>query len=176
MGSTEYIFAVLLVRTKHCTNMLNPTLKAQLGLNEDQVREFKDAFDIFDEDNSGTVSTSELASVMKTLGQDIDEKEVGVMISEVDSDGSGEIYFSEFCTLMARQMEKSDPEYEYKKAFAIIDKRKDGFIDNAELKHVMMNIGEEMSDHDIAAMMKEADIDNDGKLSYDEFLEVMLAK
>ena len=49
---------------------------------------------------------------------------------------------------MARQMEKSDPEYEYKKAFAIIDKRKDGFIDPAELKHVMMNIGEDMSDHD----------------------------
>ena len=64
------------------------TLKAQLGLNDEQVREFKDAFDIFDEDCSGTVSTSELASVMKTLGQDIDEKEVGVMISEVDSDGT----------------------------------------------------------------------------------------
>ena len=63
------------------------TLKTQLGLNDDQIREFKDAFDIFDEDNSGTVSTSELASVMRTLGQDIDEKEVGVMISEVDSDG-----------------------------------------------------------------------------------------
>ena len=64
------------------------TLKAQLGLNEDQIREFKDAFDIFDEDASGTVSTGELASVMRTLGQDIDEKEVGIMISEVDSDGN----------------------------------------------------------------------------------------
>ena len=64
------------------------TLKVQLGLNDDQIREFKDAFDIFDEDVSGTVSTSELASVMRTLGQDIDEKEVGIMISEVDSDGN----------------------------------------------------------------------------------------
>ena len=156
--------------------MLNPTLKAQLNLNDDQVREFKDAFDIFDEDNSGTVSTSELASVMKTLGQDIDEKEVGVMISEVDSDGSGEIDFEEFCTLMARQMEKSDPEYEFKKAFKIFDKRGDGFIDHAELKHVMNNIGEEMTDHDINAMIKEADLDGDEKLSYDEFLNIMLAK
>jgi len=176
MGSTEYIFAVLLVRTKHCTNMLNPTLKVQLGLNDDQIREFKDAFDIFDEDVSGTVSTSELASVMRTLGQDIDEKEVGIMISEVDSDGSGEIDFAEFCTLMARQMEKADPEFEYKKAFKIFDKRGDGFIDNAELKHVMTNIGEDMSDHDIAAMIKEADLDGDGKLNYDEFLNIMLAK
>jgi len=156
--------------------MLSDTLKAQLGLNDDQVREFKDAFDIFDEDNSGTVSTGELASVMKTLGQDIDEKEVGIMISEVDSDGSGEIDFSEFCTLMARQMEKSDPEFEYKKAFKIFDKRGDGFIDEAELKHVMTNIGEDMSEHEIKAMMKEADLDNDGKLTYEEFLEVMLAK
>ncbi|XP_063685150.1 uncharacterized protein LOC134819254 [Bolinopsis microptera] len=156
--------------------MLTDTLKAQLGLNEDQVREFKVAFDIFDEDTSGTVSTGELASVMKTLGQDIDEKEVGVMISEVDSDGSGEIDFAEFCTLMARQMEKSDPEMVYKKAFAIFDKKHDGFIDPSELKHIMTNIGEDMGDSEIAEMMKEADVDNDGKLSYDEFLEVMLAK
>ena len=62
--------------------------------------------------------------------------------------GSGEIDFSEFCTLMARQMEKSDPEYEYKKAFTIFDKRGDGFIDAAELKHVMTNIGEDMSDYE----------------------------
>ena len=62
--------------------------------------------------------------------------------------GSGEIDFAEFCTLMARQMEKADPEFEYKKAFKIFDKRGDGFIDNAELKHVMTNIGEDMSDHD----------------------------
>merc|ERR1712212_981816 len=141
------------VRTKHCTNMLNPTLKAQLGLNDEQIREFKDAFDIFDEDVSGTVSTGELASVMRTLGQNIDEKEVGVMISEVDSDGSGEIDFEEFCTLMARQMEKADPEYEYKKAFKIFDKKKDGVICCAELKHLMSNIGEDMDDSEIKAMM-----------------------
>merc|ERR1711937_295627 len=173
---TEYFCCFLFVLTKHCSKMLNPTLKAQLNLNDEQVREFKDAFDIFDEDNSGTVSTSELASVMRTLGQDIDEKEVGIMISEVDSDGSGEIDFEEFCTLMARQMEKADPEYEFKKAFVIFDKKKDGFITADELKHVMTNIGEDMSDHEIAAMIKEADLDNDGKLNYDEFLNIMLAK
>merc|ERR1712013_522460 len=139
--------------TKHCSKMLNPTLKAQLNLNDEQVREFKDAFDIFDEDVSGTVSTSELASVMRTLGQDIDEKEVGIMISEVDSDGSGEIDFAEFCTLMARQMEKSDPEYEYKKAYAIFDKKKDGVICCAELKHIMTNLGEGLSDNEIQEMM-----------------------
>merc|ERR1711937_475688 len=173
---TEYIFAVLFVRTKHCTNMLNPTLKAQLGLNEDQIREFKDAFDIFDEDVSGTVSTGELASVMRTLGQDIDEKEVGVMISEVDSDGSGEIDFEEFCTLMARQMEKSDPEMVYKKAYHIFDRKRDGVICCDELKHIMKNLGEDMSDHELADMMKEADLNGDGVLDYDEFLNIMLAK
>jgi len=150
--------------------------KAQLALNDEQVREFKDAFDIFDEDVSGTVSTGELASVMRTLGQDINEKEVGQMIAEVDNDGSGEIDFAEFCTLMARQMEKSDPEYEYKKAFKIFDKKKDGVICEAELKHVMNNLGEDMVDSEIHDMMKEADIDGDGKLTYDEFLNIMLAK
>lgn len=157
-------------------DLLPPALKAQLNLNDDQVREFKDAFDIFDEDCGGTVTTAELSNVMKALGQDISEDDVSVMISEVDSDGSGEIDFAEFCTLMARQMEKADPEYEYKKAFKIFDKRGDGFIDNAELKHIMLNIGEDMGDGEIAEMIKEADNDGDGKLNYDEFLNIMLSK
>lgn len=51
------------------------------------VAEFRDAFSLFDKDGDGTITTSELSTVMKQLGEEISHKELGEMIKEVDEDG-----------------------------------------------------------------------------------------
>ena len=40
----------------------------------------------------------------------------------------------------------------------------------------MHNLGEKLTDHDIECMIREADIDGDGKLNYEEFVNMMLGK
>lgn len=52
----------------------------------------------------GVISSNELGSVMKSLGQNPTEAEVQVMIKEVDADHSGTINFTEFLNLMAKKM------------------------------------------------------------------------
>lgn len=37
---------------------------------------------------------------------------------------------------------------------------------SAELKHTLINMGEKLSDEDIEDMMKEADTDGDGQISF----------
>ena len=51
------------------------------------MTEFKDAFKIFDVDNSETITTDELLLVMKNLGMMATKEEVKEMLSEVDEDG-----------------------------------------------------------------------------------------
>merc|ERR1711982_315259 len=51
-------------------------------------------------------------------------------------------------------------------AFGVFDKDGDGFISKEELKIVMENLGETLTDEELQEMMNEADADNDGKLSY----------
>ena len=48
----------------------------------------------------------------------------------------------------------------------VFDKNNDGFITADELQHVMTNLGEKLSEEEIADMIKEADLDGDGKVSY----------
>ena len=51
-------------------------------------------------------------------------------------------------------------------AFKIFDRNNDGFISTPELKHVMLSLGEKLSDDEYEEMIKEADLDKDGKVSY----------
>ena len=48
-----------------------------------------------------------------------------------------------------------------------------GFINRMELRHVMMNLGEKITEEECDAMVEEADIDGDGSINYEEFYGMM---
>ncbi|GLB41005.1 putative glycoside hydrolase family 92 protein [Lyophyllum shimeji] len=145
-------------------------------LSEEQISEFKEAFSLFDKDGDGTITTKELGTVMRSLGQNPTEAELQDMINEVDADGNGTIDFPEFLTMMARKMRDTDSEEEIKEAFKVFDKDGNGYISAAELRHVMTNLGEKLSDTEVDEMIREADVDGDGQINYDEFVKMMLSK
>ena len=88
-------------------------------LSEEQIAEFKEAFSLFDKDGDGTITTKELGTVMRSLGQNPTEAELQDMINEVDADGNGTIDFPEFLTMMARKMKDTDSEEEILEAFKV---------------------------------------------------------
>ena len=42
-----------------------------------------------------------------------------------------------------------------------------GFINRVELRHVMMNLGERMTEEECDALVDEADVDGDGCINYE---------
>ena len=61
-------------------------------------------------------------------------------------------------------------------AFKVFDKDGNGFISSVELRHVMTNLGEKLTDDEVDEMIREADVDGDGQVNYDEFVKMMLQK
>lgn len=68
--------------------------------------------------------------------------------------------------MMARRMRENDTEEDLRAAFAVFDKDCSGKISAAELRHVMTNLGEKLSDEEVDEMMREADVDGDGEIDY----------
>uniref|UniRef100_A0A8C9CY67 EF-hand domain-containing protein n=1 Tax=Phocoena sinus TaxID=42100 RepID=A0A8C9CY67_PHOSS len=63
-------------------------------LTEEQMAEFKEAFSLFDKDGDGTITTKELGTVMRSLGQNSTEAELQDVINEVDPFCTSELRWS----------------------------------------------------------------------------------
>ena len=70
----------------------------------------------------------------------------------------------------------ADTEEELIEAFKVFDRDGNGLISAAELRHVMTNLGEKLTDEEVDEMIREADIDGDGHINYEEFVRMMMAR
>jgi calmodulin len=68
---------------------------------------------------------------------------------------------------MAKKMKDSDSEEELREAFKVFDRDGNGSISAAELRHVMTNLGEKLTDEEVDEMIREADLDGDGQVNYE---------
>lgn len=75
--------------------------------------------------------------------------------------------------MMSSKMAETNLEEDIFEAFKVFDKDGNGLISARELKHVMANLGEALSEDEVDAMITEADTDGDGSINYAEFFSMM---
>nr|XP_037276735.1 calmodulin-beta-like [Rhipicephalus microplus] len=110
---------------------------------------------------------------MSALGQNTTEVELKDMIADVETDGHGTIDFPEFLAMMTKKTRPADTEEEIREAFKVFDSDGNGFITADKLRHVMTTLGEKLTDEEVDAMIREADMDGDGQVNYEEFVALI---
>ena len=146
------------------------------NLSEERITEFKAAFELFDKDRDGAINNKELGTVMRNLGQNPSEEELIQMIKEIDLDGNGVIDFNEFLYLMVKKMKGNDTEEELLEAFKVFDRDGNGYVTSHELRNVLTSLCEGTSPEEVEEMIREADIDGDGQVDYQEFVKMMMTQ
>ncbi len=146
---------------------------------EEQLNELKEAFQVFDKDGSESITNKELGSVMRSLGQNLTEKEIRDIIKEVDEDGNGTIEFTEFLNLITKRMSLSENHLELKDeleaAFKVFDRNNDGQIPANDIRYLLGSEGD-FTEDEIEEFIANCDSNKDGFISLPEFLNLMLAK
>ena len=142
---------------------------------------FRAAFNKFDADGSGSIDKQELRLCMEELGRPISESDVDAMMQAADTDGNGSVEFSEFAAMMGKRVADDDGEENIlAEVFKVFDKDGSGHIDASELHAIFRNLETDsfrsLNTREVDELLKEADTNGDGKISYDEFVKVMVSK
>ena len=121
------------------------------------------------------MSIRELGTALRSLGFHMSEKEVDELYKEIDQSKNGYIDFEEFIEVIMTKMKDPYSQSELIQAFKIFDANDDGLIDASELKQVCMKLGDKMKAADLDEIIQEADRNGDGKLSIEEFSQMLLS-
>lgn len=151
--------------------------KRRFELTDEQRQEIREAFDLFDSDKNGLIDAHEMKVAMRALGFDAKKEEVLRMMEDCptrDQHGQLLIDVHSFTDLMTDKFAQRDPRQEMIKAFQLFDEQNTGKISLRSLRRVARELGENMTDDELQAMIDEFDRDQDGEINLEEFLAIML--
>ncbi|KAI9855271.1 MAG: Calcineurin subunit B [Vezdaea acicularis] len=150
--------------------------KIALGSNFDkeEVDRLRKRFMKLDKDNSGTIEREEFLSLPQVSSNPLATR----MIAIFDEDGGGDVDFKEFVSGLSAFSSKGNKEEKLKFAFKVYDIDRDNFISNGELFIVLkMMVGSNLKDQQLQQIVDktimEADLDGDGKISFEEFTKMV---
>ncbi|TFJ87137.1 hypothetical protein NSK_001471 [Nannochloropsis salina CCMP1776] len=172
--------------------------KGRYQLTLEQKEEFTTSFQLFDTDGKGAIDLHELkvleylelthtsvtemlmitimkipySVLMRALGFNISKREVVALVREIDPTNHGMVSFDTYLEVMTDMASRRDPHEEMKKAFLLFAGDKD-VISVQDLRRVSKQLGEKMSEDELAAMVAEFDRDGDGCINEEEFLQIM---
>ncbi|KZT25877.1 EF-hand, partial [Neolentinus lepideus HHB14362 ss-1] len=118
-------------------------------------------------DGDGLINTRDLGRVMQAIGQNPSEADLRDMIADVDRTNKGAVDFSDFLVMMTLVKRDIDPKEQIREAFRVFDKDGNGYIGHTDLKRIMDDHGEKVTDNEVDSMIREADFDGDGQINYE---------
>ncbi|KAL6925525.1 hypothetical protein ACO0SA_000123 [Hanseniaspora valbyensis] len=153
----------------------NSASSTSVSITEQQRQEIYEAFSLFDLNNDGFLDYHEMKVSFRALGFELTKKE---LLSILDTFGEQQenskklIKYDDFYRVAATKILERDPIEELKRAFALFDEDGDGLITFDNLKKVVEELGEDIADEDIYKMIDEFDLDDDGGINEQEFIDI----
>lgn len=147
--------------------------KKRKELSEDQKQEIQEAFNLFDSDKDSYIDYHELKVAMRALGFEVKKQDVQKIIKQYEREGNEKISSEDFFEVMSDMIIDRDPNEEIYKAFKLFDDDETGKISLRNMRRVTRELGENIPDEELRAMIDEFDTDGDGEINFEDFAAIM---
>lgn len=142
-------------------------------LTKEQKQEIREAFELFDTDKDKAIDYHEFKVSLRALGFEVKKADILKVFKDYDRESTGKISLKDYNEVVTDMMLERDPREEILKAFRLFDEDDSGKISLRNLRQVAREIGDNMTDEELRAMIDEFDLDRDGEINEEEFLAIM---
>ncbi|KAG7471953.1 hypothetical protein MATL_G00103480 [Megalops atlanticus] len=136
---------------------------------QSQIQEFKEAFNMIDQNRDGFIDKEDLHDMLASLGKNPSDDYLEGMMSEAP----GPINFTMFLTMFGERLNGTDPEDVIRNAFACFDEEGSGVIHEDHLRELLTTMGDRFTDEEVDELFREAPIDKKGNFNYAEFTRIL---
>ncbi|EOB02402.1 Myosin regulatory light chain 2, smooth muscle major isoform, partial [Anas platyrhynchos] len=133
---------------------------------QSQIQEFKEAFNMIDQNRDGFIDKEDLHDMLASMGKApccLSTTPRGVWGWGADL----------FLTMFGEKLNGTDPEDVIRNAFACFDEEASGFIHEDHLRELLTTMGDRFTDEEVDEMYREAPIDKKGNFNYVEFTRIL---
>lgn len=135
-----------------------------------QIQEFKEAFNMIDQNHDGFIDEEDLQAMLASLGREPSDEYIEAMIKEAP----GPINFTMFLTLFGDKLVGTDPEDVIRNAFSCFDEQGVGTIHENTLRDLLTTVGaRRFTNEEVDEMYCECPISQTGKFDYLEFTRIL---
>ena len=121
------------------------------------------------------MSTRELVVVMRSIGLHPSLEEIQRMMNEIIPGNNGNIGLDGFMELLAKKIKETEVDDELKEAFKTFDRGGKGYYTLDDLRAMVYQYEERMSEDEIKKMFAEQDVNKNRQITYDEFVKIVRA-
>ncbi|XP_072214056.1 myosin light polypeptide 6 isoform X2 [Excalfactoria chinensis] len=151
---------------------------AMCDFSEEQTAEFKEAFQLFDRTGDGKILYSQCGDVMRALGQNPTNAEVMKVLGNPKSDEMNlkTLNFEQFLPMMQTIAKNKDQGCfeDYVEGLRVFDKEGNGTVMGAEIRHVLVTLGEKMTEEEVEQLVAGHE-DSNGCINYEAFVRHILS-
>lgn len=138
-----------------------------------KLTQMKEAFCLFDRDADGLIHAKDFPILIRSLGINPPQTELDKMMKGKED---AMLKFEDFAAMAGDAVNKADPEADLLKAFKNFDRDNNGTVSASELKHVMLNLGDRLTEDEVNELIAIGDPSGTGSVAYKTFVAKLLAK
>ena len=158
-------------------------------LSAEQKTTILEIFSLFDHTEDNTILLKDVPVVLRSLGIQLEGEEMNAVMQDLEKcvvpirsekeKGSAPVpvvTFTHFSTVVENLMKEIDDEKEIREAFQAFDRDGDGQLLAVELRQILTNMGDKLTEDEVEEMLDEVEIGANGKVDYVKLAKIITSK
>jgi Ca2+-binding EF-hand superfamily protein len=157
----------------------------------DQIEEWKDYWELFDNEGEGKIYWSQVGSAIRSFGwaptneqwQEALNVQMGGTVTEESKKPSKQdldnkqITFDEFLPVLAAvsELPTTGTKEDFLEGMKVLDKEGNGYVLAVEIQHVLASLGEALKQDEVDEIFKGVEVNSNGAMKYECFVEHFMA-